>query len=180
MLQRLLLNCKIICAKIIYVFIFMGIVGSPAHAIDEYAVKSTLVLNFIKFIEWPDGGGGKKFKNNICVIGKSEFSAYADVFKAASYNFVSEKNPANIPSHCSILFIGQSEEGRLAEILDILKGQPILTIADSADFVERGVMLGFTFSDSKIRFVVNSASIKKTQIHIDSDLLGIALKVIDR
>ena len=56
MLQRFLLNCKITCA-----FILMGMVSFPAFSIDEYAIKSTLVLNFIKFIEWPDGGGGKKF-----------------------------------------------------------------------------------------------------------------------
>ena len=173
MVKRFLLRAVVACLVILS--------GSfSALAKDEYALKSSLVLNFIKFIEWPDGSDGKRFKNDICVIGKSELADYGELFKAASYSFAIEKNIANITSHCSILFIGQSEDGRLREILDVLKSHPVLTIADSAEFAERGVMIGFTFSESKIRFVVNNAAIKRTKIIMDSGMLEIALKVIDR
>ncbi len=159
-------------------FVFLAnVVSFSAFAMDEYAVKSTWILNFTKFIEWPDSES--KNAKNICVIGKSEITNYSQLFKESSYNLVSEKNLSNIPSNCRIVFIGESEVDRLDEILGVINSNLVFTIADSADFAKKGVMINFVVDENKIKFVVNNNAIKKAKIHVDPSLLEIALKVID-
>jgi hypothetical protein len=169
-------------------FIACGILLAPlfARADDnkEYLVKAAFIYNFVKFIQWPgDLAIGKKTNIDVCVVGDGPLLSTINVFKAAStaklsLSLVEEKNWRNAPSHCHILFIGDSEEGNVAEIVAGLKGQPILTVSDIDHFAENGGMIGFTTSDNKIKLIVNTRSTAAAGMKVDAQLLEIALKVI--
>jgi hypothetical protein len=172
------------------VFIACGMVLAPpqARAEDnkEYLVKAAFIYNFVKFVEWPAGLAiGKQSSIDVCVTGDSPLRRTSDVFKAAStaklsLSLVEEKNWKNAPQHCHILFISDSEAGKLDEILGGLKGQPVLTVSDIDDFAEKGGMIGFVMNDNKIKLVVNTRSAAAAGLRIDAQLLEIALKVVDR
>jgi len=172
MLRRFLFNCTFICS-----LLFSSIINFPAFAIEEYAIKSTWILNFIKFIEWPEGTGSDPKK--ICVIGRSEINNYSYMFEEESYGLVSKKDLENIASECRIVFISPSEYSRLDTIFSALKNHPVLTISDMDNFAERGGMIGFVVDDNKIRFVVNNKAVKQAKMKADSSLLEVALRVID-
>lgn len=163
-------------------------VSFPAFSQDnnEYQIKAAFIVNFLKFIEWPaDRDINKKSSIDICVLGDSEISNAASVFNQASsaklnISLVSENNIHNVSSHCHILFISSSEEGRLGEIMEVLKKQPVLTVGDSKDFPEHGVMIGFIVNDSKMKLVVNKAAIEDAGLHVDAQLLEVAFRVMDR
>jgi hypothetical protein len=153
---------------------------------NEYQIKAAFIVNFLKFIEWPaDKDISKKSSIDVCVLGDSEISNAAQVFSQASsaklnISLVSENNLHNVSSHCHILFISPSEESRIDEIVGTLKKQPVLTVGDSKEFPEHGVMIGFIVNDSKIKLVVNKAAIENAGLHVDAQLLEVAFRVMDR
>lgn len=171
----------------LFLTLFLGLTPGFVHAQDdkEYLVKATFIYNFLKFIEWPgDKGISKQSAVDICVVGNSPLSSAAAVFQKAStdklkISLVSEGNAKNITGHCHIVFIGGSEEEKLAGMLADLKGQPVLTVSDIDKFAERGGMIGFVIADNKVRLVVNTKTTEAAGLHVDARLLEIALKVLN-
>jgi hypothetical protein len=161
---------------------------TPAFSDDgkEDFVKAAFIVNFIKFIEWPDGKSiNKQAKIDVCVIGDSGIIKTAQIFSQASssklsMSLVSDQNIRNVSTHCHVLFISESEESRLPDILATIKGQPVLTISDGESFIDRGCMIGFANSDGKIKLEINRKATESAGIKIDSQLLEIALRVIDK
>lgn len=152
----------------------------------ENLIKAAFIMNFVKFIEWPDGTStSKPSKIDVCVIGDSGLVKTSHIFSQTAGNnlklsVVSEQNIGNISSHCHILFVSESEDSRLSSILSAIKGAPVLTIGDADNFIERGGMIGFAKDESKIRLEINRRATENAGIKIDSQLLEIALRVIDK
>ncbi len=159
---------------------------SRADDHKEYLVKAAFIYNFVKFVEWPGAKAiSQQPRIDICVLGESQMINAKEVFKAAStekqtLSLVQENNPKNIAAHCHIVFISQSESGRLAEVLTTLKGQPVLTVSDINNFAEDGGMIGFVANDNKVKVEVNTHSVTTAGLRVDAQLLEIAVRVIDR
>lgn len=159
-----------------------------AYAQDnkEYLVKAAFIYNFVKFVEWP---GDKAVSNHptidICVLGDGPMSSTASIFKQAStsklsLSLVSEASPKAALGHCHVVFIDESESGRMGEILGTLKDKPVLTVSDADGFVEQGGMIGFVLAENKIKFAVNLKAVTAGGLRVDAQLLEIAIKVIGR
>lgn len=167
-----------------------GLVSAPfaarADENKEYLVKAAFLYNFLKFVEWPGPKAiASQSRIDVCVLGDSPMIKQAEVFRAGStpklaVSLVAEPNVKNAAVHCHILFIARGAADSLGDILGALKGQPVLTVSDMDDFVERGGMIGFVLSNNKIKVAVNTRSISSVGMRVDAQLLEIALKVIDR
>ncbi len=157
-----------------------------AQETKEYLVKAAFIYNFVKFVEWPDGKAiAKQSGIDICVMGESPLMGASSVFKAAStaklaLSLVQENDATMAANHCHVLFISDSEAGRLREVLTVLKGSPVLTVSDIDGFADKGGMIGFVLNEGKIKVVVNTKSVSQAGMRVDAQLLEIALKVIDR
>ena len=119
------------------------------------------------------------------MLGDSQLVNAKEVFRAAStakqsLSLVQENNLKNVASHCHIVFISESESGRLSEVLAVLKNQPVLTVSDIDNFAESGGMIGFVSNDNKVKVAVNTRSVSNANLRIDAQLLEIAVRVIDR
>ena len=157
-----------------------------AQEANEYLIKAAFIYNFVKFVEWPDSKAISGLSNiDICVMGESPLINSSSVFKAAStaklaLSLVQEDNVVAAAHHCHVLFISDSDAHRLHDILSALKASPVLTVSDIDGFAEKGGMIGFVLSDSKIKVVVNTKSVTQAGMRVDAQLLEIALRVIDR
>jgi hypothetical protein len=78
---------------------------------------------------------------------------------------------------CDLLFICASEKGRLAAILDKVKGQPTLTVADTEGFARAGVMVGLVRTDTRIVFEVNLAPTRQSGFRMTPGFLLLATLV---
>ena len=74
---------------------------------------------------------------------------------------------------CHILFISASERGRVAEILRVARGRPLLTVSDIPRFVEAGGVIGFT-TGARLQLHVNATAAQAAQLTISSKLLRVA------
>ncbi len=75
---------------------------------------------------------------------------------------------------CKILFVSGSERAHIDEILQSVKGLPILTVGETPGFAERGGVIRFTLEDNRVRFEVNVDAAHQADLNISSRLLTLA------
>lgn len=152
--------------------------ASGAWAKDiEYDVKAAFIYNFAKFVKWPEGTS----KITFCIVGKNPFGASTDGVdgKPVADKTFKVALTGALNAACNIVFIAESERGRLASTLESIKGDGVLTVADTEGFAARGVMINFFIDEEgRVRFEVNNEAMKKGGVIIGSQLLKLG-KVVN-
>jgi hypothetical protein len=151
----------------------------------ELYIKAAYVYNFARFVYWnvPKGDSiGKPI--NIYVLGSDTIGRLIEDLTKKQSNFRSIKvhiiaKKSNILYNCQILFIGQSEEGRLQMIFNEIKGRDILTVSEINDFAKRGGMIGFIKDEGKVKIEVNLNTVRKAGLSMSAKLLEISKIVSD-
>jgi YfiR/HmsC-like len=164
----------------------LGMLFMAGHAagdevsMPEYQVKALFLLNFIKYVDWPPGSfSGDNTPVIIAVYGEDRFG---DSLKRAVQGKTIAgrriiiqffgKNDAMVK--CNILFISDSERAYLGEMLNKIKGLPVLTVGESDLFLEKGGMINCVKKEGKIRLEINLDSARQAKLQISSKLLSVA------
>ncbi len=159
----------------------MAMVATSANAQaappTEYEVKAAFIHNIAKYVEWPDAsrsGGALK----LCLLGQSPFGNALEALRGKVIgDKVWEIVPANQQtnlSHCQVLFIAASESDKLGQVLENIKGDAVLTVADSDGFAGQGVMVNFYLEQNRVRFEINRDAASRGGFRISSQLLKLA------
>ena len=77
-------------------------------------------------------------------------------------------------SGVQVLFIDNSENGRLRSILPALADKDILTVSDIDTFCHHGGIVGFVTENNKVHFRINVDAAKRADLQISSKLLQLA------
>ena len=113
-------------------------------AVEEYRVKGAYLLNFAKFVEWPE----RAFKGpgdpiNVCILGASPFSPSLE---AAAHSIVVEKHPVVVKlipdppqaRQCQIVFVSVAERRHVRGLLQEVQGGNVLTVGETEGFLAEG------------------------------------------
>lgn len=174
-------STRLVVSLIVCGMSHMAYAGDQGQHPTEAQVKAAYLYNFGKFVRWQNPADTNTF--DICILGKNPFgsslAATVTGEQVGGKSIVARDVPG-VPetSHCKLLFISRSEEGRLKVVLGAAKKSNILTVSDMPDFVERGGMIGLVNVEGKIRFEVNVASINDAGMTVSSELLKVAVKVV--
>lgn len=149
----------------------------------EYKVKAAFLLNFAKFVTWPEQGAtGGEQRFTLCVLGKSPFGSSLAAIKSRtvgkrkiSLHYIDDMKQA---AGCRLLFVSRSEKDRLAVISEALQGKAVLTVSDIEGFLSSGGIIEFVTRDNRLSFKINLAQAKKQGLHINASLLNLATEVI--
>ena len=165
----------------------------------EYQIKAAFVYNFIKFVEWPkEKVADSNEAMTIGILGKDPFG---DIFESINDKQVQGKKvlmvrfesfaglkksadeqksppPVDVLSRCDLLFISSSEKDNITEILQQLRGKPVLTISETDDFLKSGGIINFVIEDKKVCFEINVDAAKECNLELRSKLLRLARCVI--
>jgi len=150
---------------------------SLSAAVSEYSVKAAFLLNFGKYVEWPETAIGSAL--DICVLGRDPFGATLDETVAGrtvgSRNVKARRvSDVSQASGCNILFVSRDEQARVDAVLASLAGSPVLLVGEQDRFARQGGMINFVEVDQKVRFEINEAAAKKAGLKISSQLLKLA------
>ena len=179
---RLLL---IACAVLWHVLTGSPVYGADQAAPSEYAVKAAFIFNFAKFTEWPAAASGAPHGQIVLCAFAGE--AYRAALAAIDGKAVQGRTirvrrgvrPDEIKS-CHMMFIAESEERRIPELLRVVKGSPVLTIGDANGFAEAGGMIGLINADNRVQFEINNEAAQRAKLKIGSQLLRLARLVKER
>jgi hypothetical protein len=152
----------------------------------EYQVKAAFLLNFVKFIEWPrEVFESDKAPVNLCVFGHDPFgSALDDTVRGRTVNNreVLARRIHDLPdlNSCQLVFVSSTEDKRLPELLNSLRGTSALVVGEAEGFAERGGGIQFFLEDNRTRFAVNVDAIQRARLNVSSKLLALARIVHDQ
>lgn len=151
----------------------------------ESQVKAAYLYNFGKFVEWPSDRGAVSGPFQICVLGRDPFGVVLD--STVNGESVGGKKISVERIHrvqdaagCNILFISSSEESHLTAILGEARQMRLLTVSDIPHFAERGGVIGLVSQEDRIRFEVNRSTAEESHLLLSSELLKVAIRVIER
>jgi len=164
---------------LILLVIFLGPFSAPlrGQAFKEYDLKAAFLYHLAQFVEWPpEAFPETETPLVIGVLGQDPFGKALDEMvqnevvrnrKLVVHRF-RQLDEIRI---CHVLFISQSEEGRLDQILSNLKGRNILTVGDTEGFARRGGIVRFLTEKNKIRMRINIETANAANLTISSKLL---------
>jgi hypothetical protein len=150
----------------------------PAWATMESQVKTALVFNIAKFVEWPPAA----FPSSTAplMLGVPERDALADDLggldgKTVQGRRLMVKKTSRLEDlkKCQIVFI--SDPGPANSLLGNFKGLPILSITDNlANFARLEGVINITEEEGKLRLQVNLGAAQRSGLTINSQLLKLA------
>ena len=156
---------------------------------NEYYRKAALFKVFSQYIQWPENSGindrSKPFI--IGVVGKNPFNsilekAYSQMKYKIKNKYVEirfiEKIDDKVLESCNILFLSKTVKKDLGEIITITNRKPILTIAETKGFTEKGVLFNLYVCKNKFCFEINTLALRESRLIIDSQVLS-AASIID-
>jgi hypothetical protein len=144
---------------------------------SEYETKAAILLNFVRFTDWPpEAFTSAEAPFVIGVVGKDPFGAALDkTFSGKSVkgrSFIVKRLTAdqNLKS-CHLLFVSASEKRRQRDLLDKLRGAPVLTVGETYDFRDHSGAVQFVPRDKSVGFNINLNAAKAGRLHISSNVL---------
>lgn len=149
----------------------------------EYGVKAAFLANFGSYVEWPQTVRvDAEHAFMVCVLGQDPFGESLDkTFQNRSIQGrrVTLKRIQTVAdaAGCRLIFIRLSDPAKLQSVLEALRGMPVLTVADTADFAREGVMINMRMEGNRVRFDVNLDAAESAGLKLSSQLLKLATQV---
>jgi hypothetical protein len=167
------------------VLLVSGLPQSAAtqSAPEEYQVKAAFLFHFAQFVDWPASVMNSGDPSLIlCIFDdeprRQELQSTIDgkTIGVRVFHVRLITQPQEIQG-CNILFLSRDEVRRQASILKSLRGMPILTVGETANFLSDGGMIRFHLENDKIRFDINLGDAEASHLKISSRLLLLATLV---
>jgi hypothetical protein len=156
--------------------------GYAQNPFLQYQVKAVYFLNFLKFVQWPEG----TFQNPLTpiVIGIVGDDPFGEVLRQVlvgktvqGRNLVIRKYHAGEDLRGThILFISESEKKRLPQLLASLYGSSVVTVAYMDHFVESGGMVQFLIEDGHMLITIDVSAASRARVKVSSKLRSLARK----
>jgi hypothetical protein len=159
----------------------LNIAATPtrADAALEQQVKSAFVLNFLQFVDWPEGTLGKA--DDPLIVGVLDTAGPWESLTTAlegktvkGHKVIVKRLSAASAGKCQVLVTGELDGPELEAAIKSLGTASVLTIGDSSRFTNAGGVIQFYRDDQKIRFEINLAAAQKAQLQFSAKLLKLA------
>lgn len=148
---------------------------------SEYEVKAAFLLNFARFVEWPSDRPFTDGKINLAVVGNSSVAkAIGSAVNGSKVGkFVFHVTyvawSADLAAY-PMVFVPATESTKYAQLSNLAQ-KPILVVGESPGFASKYGMFNFFVAEGRVRFEINNAMAKRSNLVVSSQLLQIA-KVI--
>ncbi|HXW05374.1 MAG TPA: YfiR family protein [Vicinamibacterales bacterium] len=159
---------------------------APGQASPEYMIKAAYLLNFARLIEWPPQAfAAAEAPITVGVVGADPFGQALELtFQGKTVNrrpiAVQRLQWSQDLRRCHILFVSQTDSGRLGELSNRVAGLPVLVVSEATQAAARGATINFRIEDDRVRFDVNVDAAKRAQLTVSSQILRVATIVRDR
>ena len=160
-------------------------IGETQAQPSEYQIKAAFLYNFVKFVDWPPTPLEQNGPLLLCVVGKDPFDGALDrATEGKNLNgrqlAVRKLNDLAAARACHVLFVSQSESGRLPQLFKAIEAWSVLTVSETDRFCELGGMVNFFMEGRRVRFQINSAAAARSGLKISSRLLQLAISPPDK
>ncbi|MFA6402807.1 MAG: YfiR family protein [Salinivirgaceae bacterium] len=169
--------------KLIVIFLLFGSIVASAQNADIAKYKAMFVLNFIRYIGWPDAS-----KEGDFVIGVVKESGIAGNLKGQTvgkkFGFqtivIKEFNSVEEITDCQLLFFSNNQNfSRNAQVvIDKLNNSNSLIVTEVEGAVKDGSMINFVVRDEKLKFEISAANAEKFGLKFSSALTSLSNAIV--
>jgi hypothetical protein len=155
-----------------------GLVHAQAAA-TETRLKAAVISKLPQFVEWPAGALDGRDTADVCVAPPDvlgpDLGALLAGDSIAGRPLVSRRVAGQDLDGCRLLFVParNTDSALLAKAAAL----PILTIGDSASFLNRGGIVQLEMVSGRVRFEINASAAAKVGLRVSSQLMQLALAV---
>ena len=169
------------CAAVMVMILFaLAASRVLAETRQEYGIKAAFLLQFTRFVTWPEPPSGPAATAPfiVGVVGKDPFGPALDAImngqlvgdrKIGVRRFASWTDVTS----CDLLYVSASVERETTDT-ELARFRGMLTISDQPRFCERGGGIRFFLRNQKVRFEINPAACEKSGLKVRSQLLQLA------
>src|SRR5688500_17742376 len=139
---------------------------SAQEASLEYQVKAAYLFNFTTFIVWPQEDG-ENAPLRICVAGRNPFGRALGATiegETVAGRMIASRVVRDNAAFCHVLFIPRGVAA--PTYLQLARGEPVLTVGETEDFLMQGGMIRFVMDNGRIRFEINQDAATRAQLRI--------------
>lgn len=172
--------------SILAIFLALGLNASAQAqtALSEAQVKAGFVLNFARYVEWPERAfASREAPLVICAVGNDNLGAALSALETRQVQGRAIKLRRGINADdlrgCHVAYVADSEQRRLLPTLRMLAGQSVLTVSDIEGFIDAGGAIGIVPGDDRLQFEINRAALDQAQLKASSQLLKLARNVAE-
>jgi hypothetical protein len=148
----------------------------PLHAqeVSACAAKAALLLNFVRFSEWP-ASAAPAGALTLCVVGDEALeSALDQMVKGQIVSGhtldVRRVSAADEARGCALLYVDDASRGLAQRLQDL----PVLTVSDAPRFSATDGIVELTLEDGHMGFSVNVDAANRSGVKLSSQLLRLA------
>ena len=177
-------RCRLIAALLaglLCVLVTTSALGAGENQQRIRKLEIAYILNFAKFISWPESALAKGSPLIIGIYGDNPFQGLlADLDgKNVRGHTIQTRLVTNLEesSACHILFIPRSRKEDAAALLTGLRRKPVATISTIAGFASEGGTIELLSQDNHVLFAINNFSAQQKGLTIPSQVLALAVEV---
>jgi len=173
-----------LCFRFVTGAVIVCAIAEPGRAQPalEYDVKAALLLNFARFIEWPEGAfDAPEAPIGVCVLTPSPFGQALE--RALSGETVANRSlvAREVPgvadiAGCHLLFVPAGAESRAGALFRDA-GPHTVTVGESHRFEGMGGAITLVIEGGRVRFNVNLRPIERRGIRVSARMLQLASHV---
>lgn len=148
----------------------------------ERLVKTAYLFHFSGLVEWP--GASFASPDSPLRVGVMGADDVADELARMVASrpvqgrpiIVSKVRPGAPRFDGHMLYIGDSLRAQLPDILDAVRGQPVLTVTQTENALAFGSVINFLSLDGSLRFEISRQAAAQARLTISSRLLSVSYK----
>ena len=163
--------------------------GETARKLRAADLKTVLVGKIAEFVRWPPHAGlsdqNRAFE--LVLLGDSALAVamerfYGDSKARIAGHRVFFRRTSDVADVGSphLLFVGDSVDEGLGDLIARLGNAPVLTVADGAGFASRGVAVNFYQVDDQVRFEISRRALARAGLQASYRLLSRARLIDDQ
>lgn len=155
-------------------------VTASEQTASELAVKAAIIYKIAKFVSWPEEvPAGNENSLPICLpaadpIGPALETLAGKTVQGRTITIQHFEQAGTLASDCAILFLSQSAMLRRPSLVSNVAGAPVLTIGESAEFVEIGGIVTLEIRKNRVTFAINKGASDRAGLGISAQLLQLA------
>jgi hypothetical protein len=157
--------------------------GSQLEAAPASSIRAGMLVNFVKFTDWPpESGAGTQL--TLCVV---DDPAVAEALETMTRGRSIERRQLVLKrmkldgplAECQLLYVAGVNRDKTRQLLARVKDAPVFTVSDFEEFAPLGGVVHFFVQGGRMRFAVNPAAAQRARLKLSSQLLGVATIVKD-
>lgn len=178
---RIILRLRPVLCTVVLVLALPSLSLSAASEAPtkEYRLKAAFLVNFIRFISWPQetfSSDTEPFQ--LCIIGENPFGNELEKIRSKRFNNrgleVAYSTDSADLTQCQMAFLSPEAKAFAHGMINELGHSKAVIVSDFPGFVDQGGSIEFVIQKDRLAFIINQSELEQRDIQVSASMLDLA------